>query len=155
MFVYTWKLPKKAIVLGILALIVVVAAIVLIISLGGRSAETSAPGGVALTNEDRVAYLKSLGWDVETEPVESAAVTIPKEFGEVYKQYADIQSAQGFDLKSYAGKECTRYTYRVLNYPGEDAVVADIIVYKGKVIAGDVQSAKLGGFMQGLEFPKS
>jgi hypothetical protein len=34
-------------------------------------------------------------------------------------------------------------------------VVADIIVYRNRIIAGDVQSAALDGFMTGLGFPKS
>ena len=37
---------------------------------------------------------------------------------------------------------------------GED-VVADIIVYRGRVIAGDIQSITLDGFMSTLDYPKT
>ena len=45
------------------------------------------------------------------------------------------------------------YLYKVLNHPKETEVFADIIVYRGRVIAGDIQSAALDGFMNGLEYP--
>ena len=48
-----------------------------------------------------------------------------------------------------------RYTYKILNYPGEADVVADIIVFRNQVIAGDVQSVALYGFMHGLSMPES
>ena len=48
-----------------------------------------------------------------------------------------------------------RYTYQITNYPNSsDQVVADIVVYRNRIIAGDVQSTALDGFMHGLAFPK-
>jgi len=47
--------------------------------------------------------------------------------------------------------EAMRYTYEILNYPtGDKGIVADIIIYRNSVIAGDVQSTALNGFMHGL-----
>ena len=43
-----------------------------------------------------------------------------------------------------------------MNYPGagsDDPIVADLVVYRNEVIAGDVQSTRLDGFMHGLAFP--
>jgi len=47
--------------------------------------------------------------------------------------------------------EAVRYTYKVLNYPNAENVVADIIVFRNEVIAADVQSTSLDGFMHGLK----
>ncbi|MBR4014329.1 MAG: DUF4830 domain-containing protein, partial [Clostridia bacterium] len=45
-----------------------------------------------------------------------------------------------------------RYTYEITNYDGYDGVVyANILVYRNKVIAGDVCSADTKGFMHGLQ----
>lgn len=37
----------------------------------------------AATNEQRVAYLNSLGWQVEPEPVETLSLTLPKALSEL------------------------------------------------------------------------
>ena len=76
---------------------------------------------------------------------------IPKEFDDVFTNYNAIQKTQGCNLEKYAGKRCKRYTYVVTNYPGQtDNVRANILVYKDKVIGGDVCSLELGGFMHGF-----
>ena len=156
MFVYTWKFSKKKLTIAILAIVVLIAAILLIFSGGGEAKAAISLSGSARTAKDRVSLIKSLGWAIEEEPIETQSVVIPTAFTGVYADYAKLQEEQGFNLSKYAGKEATRYTYRVLNYPGvEDSVVIDIIVYRGKVIAGDVQSVRLDGFMQGLAFPVS
>ena len=93
------------------------------------------------------------GWEDEKNHIDEETVVISRKFADVYAKYNEIQKAQGFDLSEYGGMEAVRYTYKVLNYPGEKDVVADIIVFRGSVIAGDVQSITLDGFMQGLEFP--
>ncbi len=137
MFVYTWKFSKKKLTIAILAIVVLIAAILLIFSGGGEAKEAISLSGSARTAKDRVSLIKSLGWEIEEEPIETQSVVIPTEFTGVYADYAKLQEEQGFNLSKYAGKEATRYTYRVLNYPGvEDSVVIDIIVYRGKVIAG-------------------
>ena len=47
-----------------------------------------------------------------------------------------------------------RYTYEVTNYPsGEQGVEAGLLIYKNTVIAGEVLSASLGGFIHGLAMP--
>ncbi len=54
-------------------------------------------------------------------------------------------------MTKYAGKRCKRYSYSVLNYPEEpEDVRANILVYNGKIIGGDVCSLKLDGFMHGF-----
>lgn len=156
MLVLTAKLDKKKAVIAAAAAVAVI--LLLIIALSGQkdaSVPTAAQMTVVKNNDERVDYLTSLGWQVETEPIDSQTILIPKEMGSVYTAYNDIQLGQGFDLTAYGGLEATRYTYKVLNYPGADNadIVADIVVYRNEVIAGDVQSTAMDGFMHGLAYP--
>jgi hypothetical protein len=159
MFIFTTKFNKKKAVIAVLILAVILIAIVLIAGSADRaksnSKETAALSAVVKNNDQRVRYLNSLGWEVEKKAVEEQKVVIPRDFSDVYKRYNEIQISQGFDLKRFGGVEATRYTYKVLNFPDcETNVVADIIIYRNEVIAGDVQSNALDGFMVGLKFPK-
>lgn len=98
----------------------------------------------------QIAFLESLGWETSVEPVDIREVIIPEEWNSVFEEYNDLQKQQGFDLDKYRGKQATIYTYQILNYDGAENVVANLMVFDGKLIAGDVCSAELGGFMQGL-----
>lgn len=101
---------------------------------------------------DRVEFLRQFGWEVEASALEEAEVTVPEEFDKVYQSYNELQKKQGFDLAKYAKKTVKRYTYRVTNYAGYDGeVIASILVYKNKVIGGDVCSADANGFIHGLD----
>ena len=56
------------------------------------------------------------------------------------------------NLEKYKNKDVTRYTYEITNYPDYDGkVLANIIVYKNKVIGGDICSADVNGFLHGFE----
>ena len=155
MFVLTARLNKRKLLIALLLLTVVIVAGIILLRSGNEAA--SAPvslAAVVKSNAQRVDYLRSLGWEVTEKPLETASVVIPKSFSDVYEDYNAIQTRQGFDLKDYGGLEAVRYTYEVLNHPGTaDKVVADIIVYRDKIIAGDVQSVTMGGFMNGLAYP--
>lgn len=101
---------------------------------------------------DRIEFLRQFGWEVESEPVEIAEVTVPEEFDKVYQSYNELQKKQGFDLTKYAKKNVDRYTYRITNYDGyEGEVLVSILVHKNKVIGGDVCSADANGFIHGLD----
>ncbi|MBO5883748.1 MAG: DUF4830 domain-containing protein [Clostridia bacterium] len=104
------------------------------------------------TNEDRVKFLSQFGWEVDPAAVESIEVTIPENFDKVFTGYNEIQKRQGLDLSRYKKKNVMRYTYEVKNYEGsEDKVYANILVYKNKVIGGDICSANVKGFIHGFE----
>ena len=104
------------------------------------------------TAEDAAKFLSQFGWEVKTPAVTSGEVTIPSEFDKVFTGYNEIQKRQGLDLSRYKKKKVTRYTYEITNYDGYDGVVyANLIVYKGRVIAGDVCSADVTGFIHGFE----
>ena len=103
-------------------------------------------------NEDRIAFLKQFGWEVSPEETESEQVTIPSEFDKIFSGYNEIQKQQGLDLAKYKGKTMMRYTYDVTNYSGyEGKVQANILVYRGKVVGGDICSADVNGFIHGFE----
>lgn len=156
MFVFTAKLNRKKAVLAVVILAAVLAAVILLVSLSGNrprpvKAEPSAPLSVTGPQE-AAAYLRSLGWEVDPEPLEVKSLVIPRSFTGVYADYAALQARQGFPIAEYGGMEATRYSFRVLNYPdSKDEIVADLVVCGQTVIAGDIQSTALDGFMKGLK----
>ena len=103
-------------------------------------------------NSDRLAFIEQFGWEVDATPLEAVEVAIPEEFDKVYLGYNEIQKEQGLGLTKYKGKTVTRYTYNVTNYPDYTGdVYISLLVYKNKVIGGDVCSADVGGFVHGFE----
>ena len=106
------------------------------------------------TNEDRIAFLGRFGWKVESEPCETVNVTVPEVFDSIFEGYNELQKAQGLDLTRYKKKTVTRYTYTVTNYPDYDGeVVATLLVYRGRVIGGDLCSTDPEGFIHGFSKP--
>ncbi|MBQ8275287.1 MAG: DUF4830 domain-containing protein [Clostridia bacterium] len=139
------------------------ALIVLIAFVPGEQAELSAaPTGETVTYhydkvktpEDRLEFLRQFGWEVRPEPLEQAEVTIPGEFDKVYAGYNEIQKNQGLDLGRYKNKTVSRYTYEVLNYPDyEGRVLVNLLVYRNRVIGGDVCTSDINGFIHGFARP--
>lgn len=158
MFIFTAKLKRERVIAGAVALVALGAVVAVAVGLvNARGAPSSSEGSAreVKTNEDRVAYLESFGWTVESEPIAVEELLIPEQFDETYKQYLDLLSSQGFDLKQYAGKRVKRYTYVITNYPtGEKNVQAGLLIYRDTVVGGDVLSSQLGGFIHGLEMPQ-
>ena len=108
------------------------------------------------TNDERVAYLRSLGWEVTPDPVETLSVPLPDTLVEPYLSYNTLQLEQGFDLSAFCGKTLSRYTYIVNNYPNcESGCQADIYLCDDTVVAGDIVCTGENGFMAGLEFPEA
>lgn len=81
--------------------------------------------------------------DVETVPFEVVEITIPETFGKVYLRYNELLKEGGYDLSSYKGKKCLRYTYRI---PSQNAR-ANILVYNGKIIGGDISGITIDSVM--------
>ncbi len=156
MFVYSIK--SKHIKVALLVIFVIVTAISLFI-LSKESQQTGKSGMSikASSHEERVAFLSQYGWEIDAEPVEVQEVIIPSEFDDVYNAYNEIQKAQGFDLTVYAGVRVKRWTYMIKNYKGyedKDCIHANILVYDGLVVGGDVCSVELDGFMHGFSQPQ-
>ena len=104
------------------------------------------------TSADAANFLAQFGWTVDGGNAKSVNVTIPAEFDKVFAAYNEIQRAQGLDLSKYKKKEITRYTFEVTNYPNyEGKVYANVLVYRNKVVGGDICSADVSGFVHGFE----
>ena len=155
MFIVTAKVPKRRnLAFAAIAVLVIAAAAVALTGHSPKSAENE-PSFQAETNEQRVAYLESLGWEVNAEPVESLRLTLPEELVEPYLSYNQLQLRQGFDLTPCLGKTLERCTYRVANYPDRPAgCQADLYVCEGVIVAGDIVCTGANGFIDTLEFPK-
>lgn len=149
MMVMTAKvdLKKTLVLVGILAGLLI--AVVLLFG-GSDSAETSAP--IVSGNDARVQFLKDLGWDVAASPAETGQVRIPEQTTEVFDRYNALQKSQGYDLSQYAGKSVMRFVYKVNNYPGAtEPVYATLLVYKNRIIGGDVTDTAAKGQIRGLK----
>lgn len=150
MFVVSVKAGKKQL---IRASVVLAVAIVALIGLfGGGAMQASAGKQIVAENDaQRKSFIMQYGWQVADEPVEICEIVIPEVFNEVYVKYNDLQRSQGFDLAKYAGKRVKRWTYRITNYPEYDGdVCANILIFDGKVIGGDVSAMGEGGFVKGF-----
>ena len=154
MFVFTAKLNRKSAVAAVVALALLLIAVILLVSLhsiGGSGKPAPETAGIA-DADDAARYLAGLGWQVEPQPLEIRELVIPRSFSGVYADYAALQARQGYPLAEYGGMEARRYSFRVLNHPsGEENIVADLVVCGQTVIAGDIQSTAMDGFMTGLK----
>jgi hypothetical protein len=104
------------------------------------------------TPADVVKFLEQFGWEVEATPLEEVTIKIPEEFDKVMNAYNELQRNQGLDLSKYKGREVTRYTFRITNYPDyKGSVMANVIVYKKHVIGGDICSTDVTGFIYGFD----
>lgn len=154
MFIVTARAPRhsRLLLLGLSALAVL--ALVLLLRGGSAKHADAEPELRAETDEARAAYLRSLGWSVDPEPLESLRLTLPKTMEEPYLSYNRLQLSQGFDLTPYLGRTLDRCTYRITNYPGRPSgCQADLYVCDGIIVAGDVVCTGADGFINTLEFP--
>ena len=152
MFVLTTRLRKKrAILVGVLAILLIAGGLLW----RGLSREAEAPEETVLRdNEDRIAYLKELGWEVDEEPVESMELELPEELTGSYAAYNELQLAQGFDLRDYLGQGVSRWTYQVRNYPDRpEDVQLNLDLCEDRPIAGDIIAGGEGGFQGTLRYP--
>lgn len=152
MRVFTFKAKPKTIFGAILLITGIVAVILSFVSNhNGVTASNAQTKISCATAQERLDYIKSLGWEIQGE--ESARdITIPTEFNDVYENYNNIQKKQGFDLEKHKGKAVKLYTYSISNYDGSDSVIADLIVCNGVLIGADLCNPSAdSGFLTGLE----
>ncbi|MCL1881145.1 MAG: DUF4830 domain-containing protein [Oscillospiraceae bacterium] len=94
-------------------------------------------------------FLENAGWEIVSTPSDVRLVTIPKIFDELYEEYNKLQQSQGFDLNSARGKTATMYTFRVTNHSSNHKnVFANILMSDETIIAGDIVSYALDGFLE-------
>lgn len=152
MFIVSIKPKKKTmIIIGVtVAAIILLITMITALSTTPSSAEGE-KGSYSLKaegNAGRIAFLEQFGWKTSGKASKTEEITIPSEFNEVYTSYNELQKQQGLDLTKYSGEDCTKYTYEILNYDGNDKIVANLLVLDGKVIGGDISETVKDGFMQ-------
>ena len=151
MLIMTTKVDKRKL---LIAAVAVVAAIALLAALGGGDSAPTASMSTAPaadTNDARVKFLTDLGWEVTPSPTESGEIRIPKAGDQVFDRYNELQKSQGYDLNKYAGKTVMRYVYQINNFPdAKEPVYATVLVYKDRIIGGDITDTTPGGRVQGF-----
>ena len=129
--------------------IVLGAAVLILALLGLRLLLSRTDAGTA---KGRIAFLEGLGWQVDPATEEHKSIRLPEELGDVLEEYNRMQKAQGYDLSAHLGERCELYSYQVTNYPDcGQTVLVTLYVQGRRVIAGDVHSTALDGFMHGLK----
>ncbi len=121
---------------------------VLIICLDFINAKAKTPE--IITNDARVGYLQSLGYQVKPECAVTKEVVIPDEFGDVYENYNELQRMAGFDLSDYRGKNVDFYSYKITNKEYSENFYANLLICDGTVIGGDISSSEINGNMYPL-----
>lgn len=152
MLIWTTRISKKTAVFAVILLGLVIAAAIFLAGRGESLDDSTAPQ--LTTNEERVAYLQSLGWEVLPEPVETLQFLLPETLEEPYLSYNELQDSQGFGFDACCGKQVARYTYTVSNYPGRsDGVQANLYICEGSPVGGDIFCAGSDGFQATLVYP--
>lgn len=154
MFIYTVKASRLkffALLISSMAILLTLAAIVPRTENLGSVAVVTHDYTSICTNDDRVAFLEGFGYTVDETPSEIKEVSVPQKFDSVYEKYNDVQRAQGLNLKRYAGRSVTRYTYKITNYDCNGEVFANLLIYNNSIIAGDIYSTGENQFLHGFE----
>ncbi len=104
------------------------------------------------TPEGRQAFLQQYGWEIDLSSEDQRSVQLPQVLEGMLLRYNELQLKQGYDLTEHLGEVCQQFTYRVLNHPDKDqTVLATLYIQGDRVIAGDIHSTALNGFLQGLQ----
>ena len=160
MLIKTVRMSKLRAIAMLILSVALIAVLIALIPTYAATTVCAADGSKVYTgvknNNDRIRFLEQLGWEVSSEPNDTVNVTVPNEFDEIISGYNKLQLDQGLDLTKYRKKTVTRYTYTVTNYPDYDGtVLATLLVYRGKVIGGDICSAEPTGFIHGFVKPSA
>ena len=151
MFIVHFKLHKRTV---LAAALLIITTLTLAFGLPGCQSVSDQPVA-AETEEQRLAYLADLGWQVEPQPLETLDLQLPSPLGDEWADYALLQEQQSLPFSQFAGQTVRRYTYKVTNFPNvEKGVQVNLYVCSGQLIGGDVISTGKDGFQQGLAFPK-
>ena len=147
-------ITRRRMALMSLALGLVIGSALLLAGCFGGDKETEVI--TATTNEERVAYLEALGWQVEPQPIETLDLQLPEKLEGEWDAYAKLQKGQGLPFSQFAGQAVKRYTYTVTNYPDiPQGVQANLYLWGDQIIGGDVIFTGQGGFQTDLAFPKA
>lgn len=145
MFVFslrTTRLRLAAYAAAVAALLAVVAA------LSGRTPARAYPP--AADDAARRAYLTTLGFTPLPQQAEEREVQLPSEPDAAFLAYEALQQAAGMTLMSVRGQRVLCCTYALNAVCGDDSVQAHLYVLHGRIVGGDISSARTDGLRQGL-----
>ena len=154
MFIMSFKLNKIMKKISLLFLFLSLIGVIIIFNINKNinsltQSKVSAPISLSgKTNKDRIKFFKQYGWQTANEPCEINEVAIPQKFDDIFEKYNQIQKKQKMDLMKYRGKMVKHYSYEITNYPNhQDNIRGNLLVYDGQIIASDICSLDLDGFM--------
>lgn len=123
------------------------AAVWLVIRLTGAGS-SGIPGE---TNQQRLEYIQSFGWNTGLTHCRLEEIRIPVDFDDVYEEYNALQRQQGFDLRKYRAHTVKKYTYEISRTDDDPVqLLADLLVENGTIIGADITSAEAGGMTAAL-----
>ena len=122
---------------------------------GCFSGKDTADDAILLPTEaSQAEFLQSLGWQVDTAPVETLDMRLPDSWDEEWTAYGKMQEEQRLPFTDFAGATVRRVTYTVTNYPHiPDGVQANLYLAGEQLIGGDIIFTGQGGFQADLRFP--
>lgn len=139
---------KKSRLPTVVGLLLLAAAAVWVVSRVFAANSGGIPGD---TNQQRLDYIQSFGWDTGITHCDVQEVRIPVNFDEVYEEYNDLQKKQGFDLRSYRAHSVKKYTYEISRSDDDPVpLYAELLVENGEIIAADITSGKAGDLLTAL-----
>ncbi len=89
-------------------------------------------------------FLDSLGYSPYEKAPEISDIEIPEGFGKVYENYNLLQKEAGFDLTHFRGNTVKRYSF---NLKDEKDLIANILIFEGKICGGDIANISVHGKM--------
>ena len=154
MLIWTTRFSRKKAVFSVLIMGIVM--VFLILLAGREDAVQPSPQQPLTDNAQRITYLESFGWKLDPEPIETLQFLFPEEMSESYLVYNELQKTKGFDLSPCCGKQLSRYTYHVLNYPEkQEGIQANLYICEDLPVAGDIFCSGANGFQTTLQYPES
>lgn len=96
--------------------------------------------------EDIKDFISSFGYTCEE--ISEDRKRIPFVFSDVYNEYNELQTEQGFDLSKYKGKEI--FLYKCCVKDSEDSSYVTLVVYENLIIGCSVHSELNGGYIKAL-----
>ena len=149
-----FHLSRRRIFLGSLSLVLLVSLSVILVGCLKKAPDEAASGIFAATNEERISYLNSLGWEVEPDPIETLDLKLPEDLLTSWADYVALQDSQFLPFGSHAGQTVQRYTYRISNYPDvPNGVQVNLYLCGDEIIGGDIIATGKKGFQAGLTYP--
>lgn len=99
---------------------------------------------------DHHKFAEQLGLNISEYPIMIQKIRIPETFDPIYNDYNKMQKDFGLDLLPYSGRKCTLYTYSIIDPYNTTDTVLNIIIFRGRIIGGDVSESIYKGKLYGF-----